>query len=197
MLDLAPATEEMARLLRGISDGQLADPTPCTEYTLGDLVDHVGGLALAFTLAATKDPGISASAPPRPAAEHLTPEWRALTVDRLHELAAAWRDPDAWDGMTRAGGVDLPGEVAGAVALNELVLHGWDVAAGSQQEYRPDAASLEASLGFLTAAAAPEEREMRDAIFGPIIPIPTEAPLLDRVLGLAGRDPGWHRPAGT
>ena len=41
MLDLAPATEEMARLLHGISDEQLADPTPCTEYTLGDLVDHV------------------------------------------------------------------------------------------------------------------------------------------------------------
>ena len=31
---------------------------------------------------------------------------------QLAELAAAWQEPGAWEGMTRVGGVDLPGEVA-------------------------------------------------------------------------------------
>lgn len=43
-------------------------------------------------------------------------------------MAGAWKDPAAWTGMTRAGGVDLPGEIAAAVAADELVLHGWDLA---------------------------------------------------------------------
>ena len=41
------------------------------------------------------------------------------------ELAAAWRDPAAWEGMTEAGGLRMPADVMGAVALDQLVLHGW------------------------------------------------------------------------
>ena len=51
MLDLEPATQRMATLLAGIPDGRLGAPTPCPAYTLGDLVEHVGGLSLAFTAA--------------------------------------------------------------------------------------------------------------------------------------------------
>ena len=54
--DLQPAATSMAGLLAGISDDQLGASTPCPDYVLGDLVDHVGGLAKAFTWAATKDP---------------------------------------------------------------------------------------------------------------------------------------------
>ncbi|MGH3506743.1 MAG: TIGR03086 family metal-binding protein [Nocardioidaceae bacterium] len=194
MFDLAPAAGEAARLLRGISDDQLDDPTPCTEYRIRDLADHIGGLALAFTWAATKDPAIAASAAPAPDGSRLEPGWRARFGDQLEELALAWKSADAWEGMTRAGGVDLPGDVAGMVALNELVIHGWDLAAASHQEYRPDPASLEASLQFMIAAAAPDQAAMRNAIFGPIVPMPDEAPVLERVLGLSGRNPSWVAP---
>jgi uncharacterized protein (TIGR03086 family) len=191
MLDLAPAAGEMGRLLRGIRDDQLRDPTPCPEYRLADLVDHVDGLALAFTWAATKDPAIGSSQAPAPDGSRLIPGWRARIGDRLEDLALAWKDPEAWQGMTRAGGVDLPGAVAGLVTLNELVIHGWDIAAASRQEYHCDAGSLETSLEFMTAAAAPDQREMRDAIYAPEVPIAADAPMLDRVLGLAGRSPRW------
>ena len=43
-------------LQAGITDEQLTDPTPCPRYTVADLLDHVGGLAAAFTAAATKTP---------------------------------------------------------------------------------------------------------------------------------------------
>ena len=46
----------------------------------------------------------------------------------LDALVDAWHDPGAWQGMTKAGPFELPGEVAGVVALDELVLHGWDLA---------------------------------------------------------------------
>jgi hypothetical protein len=55
--------------------------------------------------------------------------------------------------MTRAGGVDLPGDVAGQVAVNELVIHGWDVARASGQAYEVDDASLEVANQFYSAAS--------------------------------------------
>ena len=52
--DLRPATDRMAGLLAAIRDDQLDLPTPCPDYALGDLVDHIVGLTEAFTLAAAK-----------------------------------------------------------------------------------------------------------------------------------------------
>jgi uncharacterized protein (TIGR03086 family) len=85
----------------------------------------------------------------------------------------------------------LPGEVAGLVVLDELVVHGWDVARSSGQSYDVDPASLEAVHGFVAQFSGPGQDEMRSGMFGPVVPVPDDAPLLDRVLGMAGRDPGW------
>jgi uncharacterized protein (TIGR03086 family) len=91
--------------------------------------------------------------------------------------------------MTRAGGVDLPGAVAGAVAADELVIHGWDLARATDRPYDPDPAALRVSHDFLYAAASDPTRG--GGIFGPVVPVPKDAPLLDRAVGLSGRDPGW------
>ena len=56
-VNLTPAASRLATLISGVSDDQLAGPTPCPAYTLGDLIDHVGGLALAFNAAGRKDFG--------------------------------------------------------------------------------------------------------------------------------------------
>ena len=56
-VDLEPATRRMSDLISGVPDELLDAPTPCPDYSLGDLVEHIGGLALAFTAAATKATG--------------------------------------------------------------------------------------------------------------------------------------------
>jgi len=187
-LDLGPAAQRMAALVRGIGDDQLDAPTPCPDYTLGDLVDHVGGFAIAFTAAATKDTaGMTGGGSGD--ASRLVDDWRSRIPRDLAALAAAWRDPEAWTGMTRAGGVDLPGEIAGVVALDELVVHGWDVARASGQAYDVDDGSLAAVHGFVEGFSAPGAD--RGGLFGPVIAVPDDASLLDRTIGLAGRDPNW------
>ncbi len=70
--NLGPAALRMGDLIRALADELLGQPTPCERYSVGDLLDHIGGAALAFTGAATKPP------------------------------LQAWNDPDAWTGMTRA-----------------------------------------------------------------------------------------------
>jgi uncharacterized protein (TIGR03086 family) len=174
-----------------VTDDQLGGATPCPDYTLGDLVDHVGGLAIAFTAAATKDTGALGSEQPSPDASHLGDDWRTRIPGDLAGLSAAWRDPAAWTGMTRAGGLDLPGEVAGVVALDEVVIHSWDVARATGQPFTCDPALLEAVHGFVAQFSGPGQEAAREGLFGPVVAVPDDAPLIDRVIGLTGRDPSW------
>jgi uncharacterized protein (TIGR03086 family) len=190
-VDLEPAARRLGDLVGDIPDELLDAPTPCPAYTLGDLVDHVGGAALAFTGAAAKDLGDATSHAPSGDASRLSDDWRSRIPRDLAALANAWRDPDAWTGMTKAGGVELPGEVAGLVALDELVVHGWDVARATGQSYDCDAPSLEAVHAFVSQFSEPGQEEARAGLFGPVVDVPDDAPLVDRVIGLTGRDPAW------
>jgi uncharacterized protein (TIGR03086 family) len=191
--DLGPATQALASLVQGLRDEDLARPTPCPEYRLGDLVEHVGGLAMAFTAAATKDVDDESAAtqPPSGDASRLEDGWRDRIAADLAQLAVVWRDPAAWEGMTKAGGLDLPGEVAGVVALDEVVVHGWDVARSVGAPYSVPPELLEAVHGFVAQFSGPGNEESRAGLFGPEVPVPADAPLLDRVVAMTGRDPAW------
>ena len=189
MIDLTSACQRTADVLAGVTDEQLALPTPCEKLRLDELVAHVGGLALAFTAAARKDFGPLTDTPPTDGAQ-LDADWRTAYPQRLAALATAWRDPDASQGMTRAGGVDLPGEIAGSVALAEVVIHGWDIARAIGQPYECDPATVQACLAHL----AQFDTSGTEGMFGPAVPIADDAPDLDRVIALSGRDPAWRAP---
>ena len=189
-LDLRPATERMARLLGEVDDEALANATPCPDYRLGDLIDHVGGFALAFTAAAAKELNGLTSGPRAAAAANLELGWRARITGDLAGLAAAWQAPDAWEGMTKAGGVDLPGALAGRVALDELVVHGWDIAQATGQSFDCDDETLGEVEATVRQIRRGNEGEL-PGLFGPIVAVPETAPRLDTVLGLTGRDPRW------
>jgi len=145
--DLGPAAEEMSALIAAVPDEMLGRSTPCPAYRLGDLIDHVGGLALAFTAAAVKDRGPLTGSAPSGDAARLSEDWRTRIPRNLSAMAAAWRVPAAWTGMTQAGGGDLPGEVAGLAGLDELVVHAWDIARASGQELTSDPAAVESAHG--------------------------------------------------
>jgi uncharacterized protein (TIGR03086 family) len=191
MLDLEPAARRLAHIVTDLPGDALGAPTPCPDYTVGDLIDHVGGMALAFTAAAAKDDLGPGAAGPSGDASRLGDDWRTRIPRDLVALAEAWRDPAAWTGTTRAGGIELPGEVAGLVALDELVIHGWDLARSTGRAYDPDPASLEAVSGFAASFSEPGREAAREGLFGPVVAVPDDAPLLDRVVGLTGRDPAW------
>ncbi len=194
MLDLGAPATTMTAMIEGIEDDQLGRATPCGETTVGELIAHVLMLSVAFRDAAAKVDGPTTSTPPTSALPALPQDWRQIAPGRLSELAAAWRDSAAWDGMTQAGGVRMPGSVTAVVANNELVLHGWDLAVASGQRFEVAGPNLEASWQMVSAT--PDTPEARQGLFGPVVAVPADASLLDRVLGGAGRDPQWVAPAG-
>lgn len=185
MYDLGPATEQLATLVRNVSDGDLKAPTPCPDYTVGDLLDHINGLSVAFTMAALKTPLEGTAAGD---ASRLPLDFRESMPARLFELAQAWRSVDAWEGMTAAGGVDLPGEIAAAVTLDEIVLHGWDLARATGQPFSVAPEHLEVVHGFVSSIG-PDDRD--GSLFGAAVEVDSNAALFDRVLGLSGRNPAW------
>ena len=189
MIDLAPTTERTSSVVAAVTHDQLDAATPM-DQPARVVIHHLLGLSSAFCDAAAKNIGPSTSTPPAPAEGALPDGWRSELEKRLHSLAEAWRSEDAWDGMTMAGGVDLPGEICGLVAMDEVLLHGWDVARATGQPYLPTDAECEAVLPIVTPDDQTPDGSGRE-IFGNVVAVPGDAPSFDRVLGLAGRDPNW------
>ena len=194
MVDLTPATQRLADLVARVSDGQLAGPTPCPAYTVGDLVEHVGGLARAFRAAAEKD--------------ITSPYVNGAPAGDAARLEEGWRDRDpgrpgrAGPGVGRPGRVDRddpdreawtrPAEAVGVTVADELVVHGWDLARATGQPYETEPADAGRGAGRSWACSPARTRPAGPEVaFGPSREVPEDAPALDRVLALAGRDPAW------
>src|SRR4051812_22748831 len=186
-LDLGPQAEVVKRVVAGVRDDQLDAPTP-SDFPVAGLLDHLVGLTLAFRMAAEKTP---VPGPPSVAAENLAPDWRTRIPAQLDDLVAAWRRPQAWEGTAEAGGVTMPAHVTAAVALDEGLVHGWDLAVATGQE--DDADPVAGGVGPASPQQTPAGPPQR-GLFGPPVPVPDAAPPLHRLLGLTGRDPAWRPP---
>jgi uncharacterized protein (TIGR03086 family) len=189
VIDLHPAADRMAELVGRLSDEELTLPTPCGSVTVGDLVDHLGMFASNFVKVARKELDEATSTPPASFdARNLEVGWRDRLTADLGALAEAWANEDAWRGSTWVGGMYMPAEVIGVVALDELVIHGWDLSVATGHEYDAPTLEIEAAIAFVSAFDAPRDGRL----FGPVVDVAPDATTFDRLLGLTGRDPGWR-----
>jgi len=191
--DFAPSCTATRRVVSALRDDQLTAPTPCRHYTVGDLVEHVGGLAAAFQYSARKEepPGEMRDGD----AAQLEDGWRERIADDLDALAVAWCDPAAYTGLALAGPVEMPGREVAHVALNEVVVHGWDLAIATGQTYQPDPAAVEVCRAWVESFDAPANDD--GGLFGPPVTLGDGATPFEQLLALTGRDPRWTPPDGS
>jgi uncharacterized protein (TIGR03086 family) len=185
VIDLKPACHQMIEVLAGVTDDQLTSSSPCTEYTVGDLIDYVdqvsrGATALAHHTAEVPGTGTG------PDAAHLDPDWRDSVAQHMRELGEAWDDPAAWQGSANVPGPDLSNEMWGKITLTELVVHGWDIAKATGQPFDLPEHTLQACLDhvakFVPNAPIP-------ALWGPPVDVAPDATLLNRIVAITGRAP--------
>jgi uncharacterized protein (TIGR03086 family) len=189
-VDFRPTTTALAALVRGVRDDQLTGPTPCPAYSVADLLDHVGGLSVAFASAARKDE-LEGHAPSADGSR-LEEGFRDRIAVALGELGEAWQDPAAYDGVTMAGPVEMPADQAALVALDEVTVHAWDLAVATGQPYPADPAAVAATRAFVAGFEPPSGGAADDGgLFGPPVAVPPDASGLDQLIGATGRDPGW------
>lgn len=171
MIDIRPACDAMIAVLSHTAGEHLTRPTPCSEYTVADLVDHVRQVAKGFAAVA---------------GGHSPGDQRDDVAGDVRALGEAWADPAAWQGTTDTGGLELSNELWGRIALTEVVVHGWDLARAIGQPFEPPEPTLRACLShveeFVPNAPVPE-------LWGPAVAVPAGAALLDRIVAATGRVP--------
>ncbi len=180
------AIAPVVQIVRNIKPDQLDAPTPCAEFDVRRLVHHLLFWGPSLEGAARK------VAVPSPAEAEsdldLTQgDWVGDLVAQLERIAAAWSVPQAWQGTTHMGGpTEMPAPLVGGMVLGETLVHGWDLARGTGQQAAWDDDILD-YVHREVEATADMGREM--GIYGPEVPVPADAPLLHRILGLTGRRP--------
>lgn len=110
------------RLIGAVTDDQWSAQTPCTEWTVRDLVNHMTGTTNFLHAAASRGEPTAG-----PDADHLGDDPAAAFRTAAARTMAAWRADGALDGM-----VTLPAEMPAIAALGVNVIdtgtHCWDLA---------------------------------------------------------------------
>jgi uncharacterized protein (TIGR03086 family) len=181
------AAEAAVRVVLGVGDEQLGAATPCPEFDVRGLVNHLifWTGARAHALGLKQEPNGVAEG------HDFTAEdgWAEAYAARAKATADVWSAPEAWEGeISLTGGPAMPASFAGWILFAEWLLHGWDLAVATGQRFDVDDEVAAALYESLVARA---ETARQHKAFGPEVPVPADAPLFDRALGLAGRDPSW------
>ena len=161
-------------IVAGVRADQAGLPTPCAEYDVARLVDHLVGWATSFAARVTGgtfegDPNdFHAGADP-------TGEFHA----GAQTIVAAYR----------AGRPEAEGLPVGLL-LMEYVGHGWDLATATGQPVTFTAAEAEPALKMGQQMLKPEYRGPGQA-FGLEAEAGEAAGSVDRLVAFLGRSPGW------
>jgi uncharacterized protein (TIGR03086 family) len=178
---LAAAAPRTVAVVRAVSDDQLSRPTPCPDYSVRDLLNHLYDVVVNFQAhAARQEVDWSAKT------DHLTEGWRDRFAAEADRLIEAWADPAALEGDSP--GMGLPQGTVGEMALIDLVVHGWDLARATGQPFDVAPEVLAATHGFMDRMS---ETGRQMGAFGAPVPTTGAATELDRLLGRTGRDPEW------
>ncbi|GIG86205.1 TIGR03086 family protein [Plantactinospora endophytica] len=187
---MARAATPLLKIINDVAPHQLDAPTPCAEYDVRRLVNH-----LLFWGPSLEGAGRKETVPPPAASEaelDLTGgDWATALTAQVERVSAAWAGPDAWAGSTHMGGpTELPAALVGGMIVGELVVHTWDLARAIGAAPSWDDELLDYVHGEVVKTAD-QGRQM--GVYGPEVAVPATAPTLDRILGIVGRDPGWSR----
>jgi uncharacterized protein (TIGR03086 family) len=172
-------------VVEGVSADAMGAPTPCTDFDVRAVANHMLG-----TLGAMRRIGASEPMDPQDpwgtGGDHMSEQWRDDLCRTLTEYAEAWSSSDAWEGDIMDGA--MPKQAVGDMAFVEAMLHGWDLAKGSGQDLAFDDAAVQRALEIMGQIG---EMGRSQGAFGSEVSVPDSASPFDKVLAQAGRDPGW------
>lgn len=185
---LTTAGRGLAEIIHDIKPDQLDAPTPCADYDVRKLLNH-----LLFWGPSLEGAGRKEAVPPPAASDadvDLTVgDWAGALAAHLDRTIATWSAPTAWTGETSIfGPTKVPAPVIGRMVITELTVHSWDLAQATGQRPERDAALIDYVHAEVSATA---DQGRRMGAYGPEFTVPTTASTLDKLLGMTGRDPAW------
>ncbi len=166
---LAKALDQAGRALGTVSDGNLDNPTPCSDWTVRQLAAHVA-----------TGPGT----------------WARMARGEEVDWSAIPDVPDGeWDRTFRAGADELlaamrqlPEDQQGQAGFQvaEYAVHSWDLTRGTGADLALDDSLAETGLAAMQGGLTDENRQ---GAFGTEVSVPEGASAYEKLAAFSGRDP--------
>jgi uncharacterized protein (TIGR03086 family) len=178
---LEQSYDQTAKLVAGLTPAEFGAPSPCAGWDVRATLNHLLGATWMFTLvnqgqAADEDAG-----------DVVGDDARLAVIAAAKENLVSWRQPGALDGERSYPFGRLLATGAAMVNLQEVFVHNWDVAKASSLELVIDPAV--GQMIYDWAISMPLEGFRNCGAFGPEVAVPASASIVDRLVGLLGRQP--------
>lgn len=185
--ELVRSYAQAADIVEGIRQDQLGAPTPCPEYDVANLVDHIVGAGLQAAVMGRGE------TPPGGEFAHVElPDAPGELRQAAKEAEAAWADDERLTAtVTMPWGEVYTGYTVVNMYLAELAGHAWDLAAATGQLDRLDPDLAPGALAGARFMLKPEYRDMmgKGNPFGAEVEAPADASGWEKFAAFMGRDP--------
>jgi uncharacterized protein (TIGR03086 family) len=181
---LDEAVASTGNIVAGVRPDQLDDTTPCTEWNVRAVLNHLIGVNEVFSHVGEGKP----ISPPDPSTDHFTGDaYAAAYESAAARMVAAWRKPGTLDATITLPFGDVPGSVAASINVVDTVVHGWDIARATGQDATLAPHLAEPALEMSRNLVGDEFRAA--GAFGSEVAVPAGAPAGDRLVAFLGRTP--------
>lgn len=176
------ATGHLAKVAEGVKPDDLAKSTPCSEFDVRGLLNHLfGGLEMLTVGAETGD-----ATQVDLSKDRVSDDVGNQYAQAREKLLAAWNQPGVLEKPLKMPFGEMPGAMMAGIAFFEHLTHAWDLAKATGQD---------AELPEDLAAECLEAITPMDAMFrmpgvcGPKVEVPDDASISDKLVAFAGRRP--------
>jgi uncharacterized protein (TIGR03086 family) len=185
---LMRACASTGSILGNVTREQLALPTPCSDWPVHDLINHIVGATRFF--ADLAEWGSSPEGQEWPS--FADGDFASSFGEQANRAIAAFSAPGAMERIMVLPTEPTPGARCIQVATGEIFVHGWDLARATGQAMPADGGVAGALLSSAWLMSLCDEvRNDGTSPFAAELAIPAEAPAADRLVGFLGRDPSW------
>jgi uncharacterized protein (TIGR03086 family) len=168
------AVAQTETIVAAVTQDQFGLPTPCPEYDVRTLLAHITGGLTRTALIGEGDPDALA----RPAQASGVPDdgWPAAYRAAAGRAIAAWADDAKLDALVEVPWGKVPGRIAIAGYIQEVLAHGWDLAKATGQPTEGDPELALWSLATAKRILPPGIRGAEGVPFGPVVDVPRTPP---------------------
>jgi uncharacterized protein (TIGR03086 family) len=181
---LTAAADEAARIVAGTRPEQFGDKTPCAQWDVKELLNHL----ILWTSYSFERRARSAEVGPDLTERDYAsePDYAVRYREQLDRALKAWEPDDVWASEVDTGSFAMPAPQIAEMILLEMVLHAWDLATATGQQY---ACSDEVAATVAKAVEASAEMYREYDGFAAEAEVGEGASVFERALAVSGRQP--------